>query len=123
MDIAVGGRGHLATLHLADTRPCGIEDEDVDRMPSPRNASIAADPVSPRGRADDCDFVSPIAASAPPLEQLTDQLHGEVFERQRRAVEQLEQEMVRPNCTSGARAVCPKPSIGPRDTAAEFIPR
>jgi hypothetical protein len=56
----------------------------------PRNASIAAAGVAAGGPT--------IVIRAPGgrvrgLEQLADQLHGEVLERQRRPVEQLQQEM------------------------------
>ena len=61
------------------------------RAPPP-NASIAAAPVSPE--------VAPtmVARDAAPFQRVFDQppqqLHGEILERQRRAVEQFEQEQV-----------------------------
>jgi hypothetical protein len=91
----------------SDTRPCGNRMK-TSTLARPRNASIAADPVSPAGGADDGD---PLARPGQRrLHHLADELHGEILEGQRRPVEQLQQEMVRASCTSGARAAWPKPA-------------
>jgi hypothetical protein len=44
------------------------------------------------------------------LKQLADQLHGEIFERQRGAVKQLQQEVIGPKLLEGARAGCSNPA-------------
>ena len=50
---------------------------------------------------------SPRAASAWSISR-AEELHGDVLERQRRPVEQLEQEGLAPNCASGTTAGCRK---------------
>jgi hypothetical protein len=112
---SVGHRGHLAALHLADPA-MGEEDEDIDTASSPRNASIAADPVSPRWRRR-WSPARPAAGSAG-LEQLADQLHGEVLEGERRPVEQLQQEMVRLQLLQRRARGMAEARIGARDQLA-----
>ena len=89
MHIGIVRRRHLPALHLADAA-MGIEDEHIhigqaaERLDRGR-AGIA------RCRAHDGD--APPLARQGDLEQLADQLHREILEGQRRAMEQLEQVM------------------------------
>ena len=54
------------------------------------------------------------------LEQLTDQLHREVFERQRRTVEQFQQEMVRGQLHQRRARRVTETGIGAGDDVFEF---
>ena len=83
-------RRHLPALHVGDA-PVRIEDEDV----GPRAAAEGLDRRRAgvaRGRAD--DGRAPTAPRQRMVHQAPQPLHGEVLERQRRAVEQFEQEQI-----------------------------
>jgi hypothetical protein len=70
-------------------------------LSSPRNASIAAEPVSPpRERG---------------LEELPDELHREVLEGERRAVEELQQEVVRRQLLERRARLVAKARVGAFD--------
>ncbi|OIQ67569.1 hypothetical protein GALL_508510 [mine drainage metagenome] len=94
-----------------------IKDEYIDVLQpakclNRRRAGVA------RSRADNGD---PLARPRQRrLKQLTDQLHGDVFERQRRAVEQFQQEMVRAKLHQGRAGGMAKARIGLGDDGAEF---
>ncbi len=70
------------------TRPSGWS-TTMSRVSRPTQASMAAEPVSPEVAT---TIVARLAAGGElVVEQATDELQGDVLERQRRAVEQLEQ--------------------------------
>ena len=71
----------------SEMRPCGKSTMASTRF-EPRNASIAAPPVSPEVAADDGDALA--AGCQHAVHQPRQQLHGHVLEGQRRPVEQLE---------------------------------
>jgi hypothetical protein len=112
--LASVGRGHLAALHLADPA-MGVEDEDIDT----RRARET--PRSPPSRCR--RWWRPRWSPARPagqrrLEQLADQLHGEILEGQRRPVEQLQQEMVRLQLLQRRAGGMAEAGIGARDQLA-----
>ena len=77
--------------------------DDIDLRARPRNASTAAPPVSPEV-ATTMVVRSPRAVSDV-VHQPAEELHRQVLEGERRAVEQLEHERrSAPSCTSGATA-------------------
>jgi hypothetical protein len=80
--------GWPSALHV--WQPCRYRTEQVHRV-QPRNASIAADPVSPGGTND--RHRSPRLRGE--CSRLSARSAGEVSERQRRPMEQLQQVMVR----------------------------
>ena len=93
VDVRSRDRRHLPPLHFGDA-PVGEEDEDVDRS-RPRNASIAAEPVSPEVAP---TIVARLAALGEDMvHEAGEELHRHVLEGERRAVEQLQHEMVRPD--------------------------
>ena len=117
VDIGVIRRGHLAALHFRHAA-MRVHDKDVDRIQTPkrldrRRACIA------RGRADDGHAVAP--AFERDLKQLTNELHGEILERQRRAVEQLQQEVVRGHLFQRRAGGMLEPCIGAGDDALELV--
>ena len=101
MDVGRAGRRHLPLLdgrHPA----LGEEDEDVDVRSRPAKASIAAPPVSPE--------VAPTMVTRSPrsaedmVHQPRQQLHRDVLEGERRAVEQLEHPLARADLRPAARS-------------------
>ena len=116
MDIHLGRGRHLAALHLRDA-PFGEQDEDIDIVEAPERLDRGRPGIA-RGRADDGD-----AAARPrqrDLEQLPDELHREVLEGERRAVEQFQQEMVGCQLHQGRAGGVAKALIGLADGAAKL---
>ena len=75
----------------SDTRPCGIQDEHVRALAAAerldrRRAGVA------RGRAE--NDAAPVALGQRPVHRAAEETHREILERQRRPVEQLEQEQI-----------------------------
>ncbi len=89
--VGFGGRRHLAALHLAHPA-VGEEDEDVDGGKPAERLDRGGPRVTARRTHDRHPFTP---AAQRRLEELADELHREVLEGERRAVEQLEQELVR----------------------------
>ena len=94
-----------------------VEDEDIRRVQPPecldrRRPGVAA------GRPDDGHARAPACQRV--LEHLPDQLHGEILERQRRPVEQLQQVMVRPQLHQRRARVVPEPGVGAGDHVGEI---
>ena len=90
-DVAhIGGRDrrHLAALHLGDAA-LGMQDEDIDPVAGPRQASIAAEPVSPEVAP---TMVTRWARSRQQMvEEPADELQRHILEGQGRPVEQLQE--------------------------------
>ena len=94
------------------------QDEHVHRVEPAKRLDRGGARVT-RGRADDAD---PVAAPLQRrLEHLPDQLHGEILERQRRAVEQFQQEMVRTQLHQRRAGVVAEPGISARDDLGEVV--
>jgi hypothetical protein len=89
VDVRRQHRGHLAALHVGHPA-LGMQHEDVDAV-SPGDCVDRGAAGVARRRADDGQRLG--AAHQEFLEQQPEQLERDVLERQRRAVEQLEQEM------------------------------
>ena len=90
MDARPVDRGHLPPLHVGDAA-VRIQDEHVGSLAAAerldrRRAGVA------RGRAED-DAAAP-ALGQRPIHRAAEELHGEILERQRRAVKQFEQEQI-----------------------------
>ena len=94
-----------------------IEDENIDRLEPPERLDRRAAGVA-RGRADDGDPLSPPLQRG--LEQLADQLHGEVLEGQRGPVEQLQQEVVGAKLDKRRARVVAEARIGAGDDVGQF---
>ncbi len=99
---------HLSPLHIADP-PARVEHEDVDPL-TPRHrvdrggAGIAA------GRADDRQM--PVGARDEAFEEQPEQLQRDILERQRRPVEQFEQEVAMVELDQRRHRVMAEPAIG-----------
>ena len=91
MDVRRAGRGHHATLHVGNTAVRKQYDE-IDIVATGEGIDGSATGVA-GGR--DHDRGALIALGENMIHQPRDELHGDVLERQRRAVKQLEHELVR----------------------------
>ena len=90
VDVGGSDRGHLAALHLGDA---AVRMQDHDRHARAPGAGLDRGGAGiARGRADDRD--RPAALLQKMLEQVAQQLQGDVLEGERRPVEQLEQPVV-----------------------------
>lgn len=93
-----------------------IHDEHIDIGQAPERLDGGGTGIA-RGRASDRHLACPISPAA---KQLTDQLHGEILEGQRRAVEQLKQMMPGAALIIGARDMI-ETGIGAGDRALSLI--
>ena len=90
VDVGGSDRGHLAALHLGDA---AVRMQDHDRHARAPGAGLDRGGAGiAGGRADDRD--RPAALRQKMLEQVAQQLQGDVLEGERRPVEQLEQPVV-----------------------------
>ena len=117
MHVGLGGRGHLPALHLRDAA-VRIQDEHVHAVEAAERldrgrAGVAA------GGADDRHALVP--AGQHMLEHLPDQLHRHVLERQRRPVEQFQQEVVGADLLHRAARGVAEGGVGARDDGAERV--
>ena len=108
--------GHLTALHFGNAA-MRVQDEHVDIVEAAECFDRRGTSVAGR-RAHNRD---PFAATAQcGLKQLTDQLHGKIFERQSRAVEQFEQEMPLIQLYQRRAGGVAEPCVGARDDLFEF---
>ncbi|MNQ89728.1 hypothetical protein D3C85_1050440 [compost metagenome] len=108
MDVLAENRGHLATLHLGHT-VVRVQDEDVDVF-----AVLAAFDGGRAGitgsSADDHHALAALFQHV--VEQTTEQLQGEVLERQGRAVEQLQHPFVAVQLTQRRNGAVGEHAVG-----------
>ena len=92
VDVGVERRSSSAGAAPRTTRPCGMQDEDVDAARGRGTPRSRPSRCRPRWRR----RWWPAGRAAPSTWSISraEQLHGDVLERQRRAVEQLEHEVV-----------------------------
>ena len=102
MHVVVVGGGHHPPLHVGDAA-VRKQDEQIGPLAAAERLDRGAAGVA-RGR--DHDGGALAARRQRVIHQPRQQLHGDVLEGERRAVEQLEQEGVAPNCASGTTAGC-----------------
>ena len=117
MHVGFGRRGHLAALHLGHAA-MRVKDEDIHRIKPAKRLDRGRSSVA-TGRPNNGDTLVPPAQFG--LEQLADQLHGKIFECQRRPVKQFEQEVVLVQLLQRRAGIMAKSGICPLDTAAENI--
>jgi hypothetical protein len=91
LHVLLGHGRHLPPLHLADPA-LGVEDDEIDVGPPGHGVDRRAAGVA-AGGPDDGDPLAPPGQHV--VEQPADDLERHVLERERRAVEQLEQPLVR----------------------------
>ena len=108
----------MAEQHRSVEEPSGFLHEDVDSLQTPERLYGGRTGVA-RGRADNGDPL--IAPRERRLEQLSDQLHGDVLEGERRPVMQLQHPVVRADLRQRAARGVPEPCIGAGDDVAELL--
>ena len=108
--------GHLAALYFGDAA-MGVKDKDVDVIKALESLNRGRTCVT-RCSAHDCHAFASAAQGL--LEHLADQLHGEVFECQSRAVEEFEQVMVWGQLHHGRARGMAKGCVGVRDQRAKL---
>ena len=106
---------HLPPLHRRDAA-VGEEDGDVDPLAAAERFDRRAAGVA-RGRADDRRPL--VALRQDMIHETGEELHRQVLEGERRPVEELEQEMVRPDLDERRDRVVPEARIGVLDHPAE----
>ena len=110
MDVVLARGGHLLALHVADA-PMRKQNEQLDVLPAAeclhrRGARVAGGCAQDRGAA--------TGALERPLHEPRQDLHGEVLERGRRAMEQLQQKKIAADLRQrrGVRMAPPRIRIG-----------
>ena len=109
--------GHLSALHFGHAT-VGEEDEDIDVIQPAEGFDRGRSGIA-RGRTDD-GHPFPLARQNG-LEHVADQLHGKVFERQRRTVEQFKQEVPLFKLHQRRAHLVVEARIGLGDQRLEFI--
>jgi hypothetical protein len=117
--VDVGGehRRHLAALDLGHAA-CRVQHEDVD-IGAPRDRIDRGRSGVAAGRADDGQ--AGVGAAQEPLEQQAQHLERDVLERQRGAVEQLQQPLVMVELDQGRDGRVRETTIGGVAQALEFL--
>ena len=109
--------GHLAALDLGHAA-MRVEDKDIDRVQPAKGLNRGRAGVT-RGCAHDGHTVA--TARERFLKHLANQLHREVFERQRRTMKQLKQEMPRSQLHQWRAGIVAKTCIGLCDEISEYL--
>ena len=113
--LRLGRRRHLPALDLGGPA-VGEEDEDLDALGAAEGLDRGRAGVA-GGGADDGDALA--GALQARLEELADQLHRHVLEGERRAVEELEQPVVRGDLDEGHAGGVAEAGVGAGDERAE----
>ena len=115
MDVGGGRRRHLPLLHRRDAA-MREQDEDVGAVAPGKGVDGRAAGIA-RGGADDRGALAALGQHM--VHQPRQQLHRHVLEGQRRAVEQLEDEVVRPGLDQRADRLVAEGRIGLARDAGE----
>ena len=119
LDVSLARRRHLPALHRRDAA-VGKEDGDVDPLAAAKRLDRRAAGIA-GGRADDGRALAALGEHM--VHEAGEELHRHVLEGERRPVEELEQEMVRPDLDERRDRVVPEGRVGLVEHSSERAAR